>query len=290
MESLKREILYNENTIDTKNSFILNDVIKSVNTPTKEENERLIRLAQSGDKKAMDEAIIRNGKLVPFTIGRLFKNMNEDVYEDVMQEGFIGLKRAVEAFEPSKGSFSTYACLWIRQRVERYVQDTRSDIRIPIFQSAKYIKIEKELKTQMNMYSDVDIAYKKASENLGMSISEMKEIQSLMKPLMSMDMKVKKDDGDEDTTIGSLVKSKDDVENEVVTKYVNKDLQELMKDKLTEKEYRVIKLRFGFEDGRPRTLEEVGKLENVTRERIRQIQNKALGKLRCPSIKKILAM
>ena len=210
------------------------------------------------------------------------KHVNSSLeLSDLIQEGGLGLMKAVEKFEYKRGfKFSTYATWWIRQSINRAIADQANTIRIPVHMKELVSKLTKAgNKIRQEQGREPDIAdYVKV---LHMSPEKIKDILKLMQDPISLSTLI----GDEeDTTLEDFLEDKNDPNPDALTAdLVNKQEVADVLSKLTERERKVITYRFGLDSGYPRTLEEVGKMFNVTRERIRQIEAKAIRRLRHPS-------
>ena len=207
---------------------------------------------------------------------------------DLINEGNQGLIKAVERFDVDKGNkFSSYAFWWIRQGISRGFQDKDKLIRLPVHMYEKNHKIYKQIRMLEQSYGR-KLTNREISQELNISLEELKEYFNITNEVLSLDLPLKEDHGKEFMLSDIVLWDKDtNVEKNVIKKEEADTLEELLST-LTSKEEQVLRLRFGLDDGRERTLSEIGKKFGVTRERIRQIEGTALEKLRHPSrIRKI---
>lgn len=248
-----------------------------------EEIELAHRIAE-GDQSAKNELVEANLRLV-VSLARHYQGCGLS-YQDLIQEGNIGLIKAAEKFDVSKGfRFSTYASWWIKQALSRAIADQSRTIRIPVHMTEninKFKKTERELLSKLNREPKI----KEIADAMGISEKQAKEIQSYIVEPTSLDIQVGDDD---DTTIGSFIEDTHFVNPEsAYIKESNGDVVNAVLDTLSDREANILRLRFGIGGKKAMTLEEVGKEYGLTRERIRQIEAKALRKLRHPSRANIL--
>lgn len=249
-----------------------------------DEEIKLAHRIAEGDQSAKNELVEANLRLV-VSLARHYQGCGLS-YQDLIQEGNIGLIKAAEKFDVSKGfRFSTYASWWIKQALSRAIADQSRTIRIPVHMTEninKFKKIERELLSQLNREPKI----KEIADAMGISEKQAKEIQSYIVEPTSLDIQVGDDD---DTTIGSFIEDTHFVNPEsAYIKESNGDVVNAVLDTLSDREANILRLRFGIGGKKAMTLEEVGKEYGLTRERIRQIEAKALRKLRHPSRANIL--
>jgi RNA polymerase primary sigma factor len=251
----------------------------SFNLLSAEEEHDLAVRAAEGDLEAKKRLVEANLRLV-ISVAKRYNGCGMTML-DLIQEGNIGLMKAADKFDYEKGfRFSTYATWWIKQSISRAVADQSRTIRVPVHIAEminRIRKTERELTSQLGHEPTVE----DLAKALNLKEEEVKEMQSYMSDTSSLDVQV----GDEeDTTIGSLIADNHAMNPE--DSYINNSLHDMIieiVDTLSEREAEIIKLRFGLNNGKPMTLEEVGQAYGLTRERIRQIEAKALRKLRHPA-------
>ena len=253
--------------------------IGRINLLTSDEEFEYAKLAVEGDEFAKKMLAESNLRLV-VSIAKRYVGRGM-LFLDLIQEGNIGLMKAVDKFDPIKGyKFSTYATWWIRQAITRAIADQARTIRVPVHMVEtinKLARIQRQLTQELNREPTDDEIAKK----LGITVEKVREVYKISQDPVSLETPIGEED---DSPLGDFIKDERTMgpEEYATVEMLKEELSEVLKT-LTDREEKVLRLRFGLEDGQCRTLEEVGQIFGVTRERIRQIEAKALRKLRHPS-------
>ena len=290
VEAPKPEELTDEELLGS-NSAKVNDPVRMylkeigvVPLLSNEEEKELAIAVENGDLEAKQRLAEANLRLV-VSIAKRYVGRGMQ-FLDLIQEGNMGLLKAVDKFDYSKGfKFSTYATWWIRQAITRAIADQARTIRIPVHMVETINKLVRE---QRNLLQELgqDPTPEQIAERMDMTPDKVREILKIAQEPVSLETPIGEED---DSHLGDFIED-EVIENPVdyTTRVVLREQLDEVLDTLTDREENVLRLRFGLDDGKMRTLEDVGKVFNVTRERIRQIEAKALRKLRHPSRSKQL--
>lgn len=273
---------YTEFITDITNTVYTDDSVKmylqEIHKPilTKEQEKSLALRIRNGDEKAKELFIERNLRLV-IKVARKYTGHGIS-FLDLIQEGNLGLIKAADKFDVTKGyKFSTYATCWIRQSIQRSLGDKSRNIRLPVHLYEKVKKYEL-LKKELSLKFNREPTFEELSKKMRVSIDTIYKYERLEHDTISLNMIV----GDEDSELEDFISlSTESIDNQFIEENLKDVIENLLKNSnLTTKEIDILKLRFGIGTNDPKTLEETGKIYGVSRERIRQIQEKALKKIR----------
>ena len=282
-ELIDPDLLADNFSVDDPVKMYLKEIGKVNLLSAEEEVELAIRMSQ-GDKNAKRKMAEANLRLV-VSVAKRYVGRGM-LFLDLIQEGNLGLIKAVEKFDYTKGyKFSTYATWWIRQAITRAIADQARTIRIPVHMVEtinRVMRISRQLLQELGH----DPSPEEIADDMGMPVEKVREILKIAQEPVSLETPIGEE---EDSHLGDFIPDEDASEPSEAASFalLREQLSEVL-GTLTPREEKVLRLRFGIEDGRTRTLEEVGREFNVTRERIRQIEAKALRKLRHPSRSKKL--
>jgi RNA polymerase primary sigma factor len=266
---------------DVLKSYI--NKISKFNPLTKEEEYELGKKIQEGDKEALEKLILSNLKFV-VSIANKYKNTGVNI-ADLINHGNLGLIEAARRFDPERGvKFISYAVWWIRQAIIQALSEQSGAVKLPIKQASILYKIndaiEKLTKEKGIEPTSYDIA-----KYLNMEVKDVENVLRVSRNYLSLEAPIK--DGESKSFIDMMESDAKSVEDEMISKTLKRSLESIVNE-LNEREANIIKWRFGLDGEAPKTLEEVGEILNISRERVRQIEARALNKLKMKAMKQKL--
>ena len=284
----KRQMLTNMETSGYDDANILSIYLKEINRIallTPEEELALARRAQQGDQFARQRMIEANLRFV-VNVAKKYQNQGLPL-SDLINEGNIGLMTALEKFDPEKGyHFISYAVGWIRQAIMKAINEKSRAVRLPLNRTNELLQIQKAQRSLMKDLSTEDPSMEEIGELSGFDAQHVSNLLSISRELVSLDAPVFNDGSA--SNIGDFIE--DDTQNpeqSLIDQSLKDDVASLLAT-LSDKEREIIELRFGLAGKNPMSLKEIGELYNLTKERIRQIEKKALERLRAPNRSKMV--
>ena len=282
MEARNMEMMENDNEVL---SVYLREINRIPLLSYDEEYELALK-AKAGDKKARDRIIQANLRFV-VSVAKKFRG-NGLPLSDLIDEGNIGLITALDKFEPEKGyHFISYAVWWIRQSIMKAISEKSRAVRLPLNRSNELMQIQKAQKSLMHEMEKTAPTAGEIAEITGLDEKLVDELLSISQDIVSFDSPVRKDD-ESDSTFGDFIEDESDgPESQVLDSSLRDEVRSIL-SVLTDKEREIITMRFGLDGSKPKSLKEIGEGYGLTKERIRQIEKRALEKLRAASDKKDL--
>jgi len=277
-DSIERVLEQDGLAIDDPVRMYLKEIGK-IELLSQDEEKELAEKMMEGDEAAREKLVVANLRLV-VSIAKRYVNKGM-FFLDLIQEGNLGLMKAVEKFDPNMGfKFSTYATWWIRQAITRAIADQARTIRIPVHMVETIHKVSRYQREMIQELGREPTADEIAAK-MGMTTDKVREIIKIAQDPVSLETPIGEE---EDSHLGDFIPDEETpTPNDAASQTILREVIEKELETLTPREAKVIRLRFGLIDGKTRTLEEVGQEFQITRERIRQIEAKALRKLRHPS-------
>lgn len=245
---------------------------------TKEQEQELFLKYSKGYQEAKLEIFERNLRLVVKIAKKYIGSTESLCMEDLFQEGSIGLMNAIENFDVNKGyKLSTYATWWIRQSIMRAINNTDSFVRLPVYISEDIQDFKAAVKVLTNKLKRIP-TNEELAWYLGYDVDEIEKILATIYKVFSLNVCIS--ENDEESILQDFILSDENIEENIINKSKKESINYVLDTVLTPKENKILKLRYGLVDGKERTLEEVGKVFDLTRERIRQIESKAINKIK----------
>ena len=252
-----------------------------------EEEYELALKAQQGDKKAREKLINSNLRFV-VTVAKKYQGQGLPL-EDLINEGNIGLLTAIDKFEPEKGyHFISYAVWWIRQSIMKAVCEKSRAVRLPLNRANELFQIQKIQKALIHESGSTDVSIEEIADASGLEADLVKDLIAVSREMVSFDAPVASKGELSDSKVGDFIEDeKLGPEEEVINQSLKKDIETLLST-LTDKEREIIIMRFGLYDVKPMSLKEIGDQYGLTKERIRQIEKRAIEKMRMPNRYKLI--
>lgn len=269
---------------------VLSIYLKQINKITMishEEEYELALKAQQGDKKAREKLINSNLRFV-VTVAKKYQGQGLPL-EDLINEGNIGLLTAIDKFEPDKGyHFISYAVWWIRQSIMKAVCEKSRAVRLPLNRANELFQIQKIQKALIHDSGSTDVSVEEIADASGLEADLVKDLLAVSREMVSFDAPVASKGELSDSKVGDFIEDeKLGPEEEVINKSLKNDIESLLST-LTDKEREIIIMRFGLYDVKPMSLKEIGDQYGLTKERIRQIEKRAIEKMRMPNRYKLI--
>ena len=252
-----------------------------------EEEYELALKAKQGDKKAREKLINSNLRFV-VTVAKKYQGQGLPL-EDLINEGNIGLLTAIDKFEPEKGyHFISYAVWWIRQSIMKAVCEKSRAVRLPLNRANELFQIQKIQKALIHESGSTDVSIEEIAEESGLEADLVRDLLAVSREMVSFDAPVATKGEISDSKVGDFIEDEQlGPEEEVINKSLKQDIDSLLST-LTDKEREIIIMRFGLKDTKPMSLKEIGDQYGLTKERIRQIEKRAIEKMKMPNRYKII--
>ena len=282
--------MLNSDVYSEEDKDVLSIYLKEINRipmiSHEEEYELAIR-AQKGDKRAREKLINANLRFV-VTVAKKFQGQGLPL-EDLIDEGNIGLLTALEKFEPEKGyHFISYAVWWIRQSIMKAVCEKSRAVRLPLNRANELFQIQKAQKKLIHENESNDVSVEEIAKEAGLEPALVADLMNISREMVSFDAPVTSSSDGSDSKLGDFIEDDDLGPEELsMQKCLKEDINTVLST-LTDKEKEIITLRFGLNNNAPMSLKEIGEIYNLTKERIRQIEKRALERLKQPSRSKLL--